>query len=119
MVLPQPVPEYKFNFGMQDHLDSLFASLDVNTVCKTKEARLHEIYFFFGVVNSYTMYMEMKAHYDFKDNRLKYKQAVLDHPYMLPARSCPIRQVFVRQVRDMFFAANPSDWWLMQHDCSN
>ena len=111
-VLPDPVPQYKFKFKSQDVLDHYFSSIDVKTKTKEKYARLFEIYFFFGVVNSWTRYMERLTQFEFKGNRTAYLQYITQNPTKLPSQRCNIRTTFVKKLRDVFYHATEQDSWV-------
>ena len=111
-VLPDPVPQYKFNFNLQDIFDHYFSSVDVKIHTKDKYGRLFEIYVFFGVVNAWTMYMELLEQHQFKGNRTAYLQSIAYNKRNLPSRKCNIRTVFVKELCEVFYNAKESDKWL-------
>ena len=74
----------------------------------SKEGRLFEIYFLFGLVNSYTMYCEMRAQHEYS-SRMHYLNAILNDPSQTPSKKYPLRTEYVVELRDA----------LCNIDCSN
>ena len=109
--LPDPVPQYKFSFNLQDRLDRFFASIDVKTYTKNKLARLHEIYVLFGVVNAWTLYMELLAQYK-SPSRVAYIQRTIQDPSLLPSTRYNLRTAFMVELQNTFYEARVDDEWL-------
>ena len=97
-VLPDPVPDYKFSFNLQDILDHYFASIDTKIRHQQKEVRMFEIAFLMGLVNVWACAAEQKLRAKYENRRaylLAYSRTKAAHP----SKSYPIKK-FLTLLRD-------------------
>ena len=87
---------YKQNFNWEDVFDHLFANIDSKVRFNSKEARLFEISYYYGVVCAWTTYAELKIRERFK-TPLSYVTALARNPHLKPAELYPIK-TFMRDL---------------------